>query len=398
MTALFTLLLLAVSVKHDHTALRSACSTDSESLATLPSGATVEIRYAVNGESEPCYKVAFESGGKTIEGYLPGSSLDRLEDFSKGVREAAWLETKQVATRVAAKGGGTGLAGEAARLIEMSQPGKALELLEPAVRARKDPGLMALAGVAAWRSDDSRRALDYWRSSLELQPDPEIERLYRKVEKETRSDQSTDKIVGMRVLVRYDPAVVPAVMAREMAAALDDEFIRISTQLGCGAEERIVAIIQSREAYRKTTDAAEWSGGQFDGRIRVPVLSGQGLDATMRRTLAHETTHACLAMIGNWPAWLHEGLAQKLSGDTLKPALRQKLAQMAHEGKLPRLENLHQDWSRLDAEHAAIAYAMSLAAVEMFFESYREYGIANLLRNPARLGEITADLDKRLGL
>src|SRR5438445_366843 len=84
--------------------------------------------------------------------------------------------------------------------------------------------------IAAWRSDDSRRALDYWRGSLDLQPDPEIERLYRKVEKETRSDQSTDKIVGLRVLVRYDPAVVPATTAREMAAALDDEFIRISTQ------------------------------------------------------------------------------------------------------------------------------------------------------------------------
>src|SRR5258706_13658526 len=105
MTGLFSLLLLAVSVKHDHTALRTACSSDSESIATLPSGATVDIRYAVNGESEPCYKVAFESGGKRIEGYLPGSSLDRLEEFSKGVREAAWLEAKPGATRGAAKGG-----------------------------------------------------------------------------------------------------------------------------------------------------------------------------------------------------------------------------------------------------------------------------------------------------
>ena len=34
--------------------------------------------------------------------------------------------------------------------------------------------------------------------------------------------------------------------------------------------------------------------------------------ALTRRTLAHETVHACLAALGNWPAWVHEGLAQRL--------------------------------------------------------------------------------------
>src|SRR6185369_16932074 len=103
--------------------------------------------------------------------------------------------------------------------------------------------------------------------------------------------------------------------AREMLATLDQEFFRISGQLGCKAEEKIVAIAQSRSAYRKTTDAAEWNGGQFDGRIRVPVYDGQAMDASMRRALAHETTHACLSMLGKWPSWFHEGLAQRLSGD-----------------------------------------------------------------------------------
>jgi len=44
--------------------------------------------------------------------------------------------------------------------------------------------------------------------------------------------------------------------------------------------------------YRKSTDAAEWSGGQFDGKIRVPVFDPQVLDRGMLRSLAHETTHA----------------------------------------------------------------------------------------------------------
>ena len=52
----------------------------------------------------------------------------------------------------------------------------------------------------------------------------------------------------------------------------------------------------------------------------------------------------------------------------------------------------------MDAEHAAAAYALSLAAVELMYETYGEDGVRNLIRNPERLAQITADLDKRLGL
>jgi hypothetical protein len=283
-------------------------------------------------------------------------------------------------------------------LIESGQPARALELLEPEVRSNKDPGLLLLAGIASWRNDDLRKALGYWHTSLERQPNPDLEKLVRKVEKEASSDQSNDRIYGLRVLLRYDASVVKTETARDMVGVLDHEFSRVAAELGCRAEERVVAIAQSHDAYRKATEAAEWSGGQYDGRIRVPVFDGQALDSAMRRTLAHEITHACLTMIGRWPSWLQEGLAQKLSGDKLTPQLRDKMAAMAQEHKLPRLANLGQDWSRMDTEHAVLAYGLSLAAVEIFYQDYSNYGIANLLRNPERLGAITADLDRRLGL
>jgi hypothetical protein len=258
--------------------------------------------------------------------------------------------------------------------------------------------MLALAGVAAWKSDDPQRALVYWKNSLDLQPNAELERLYKRIEKETAGDQSTAKLYGLRVLLRYDASVVPVETARQMVTALDQEFSRISDSLGCTAAERLVAIVQSREAYHKSTDAAEWNGGQFDGRIRVPVAASQGMDAALLRIFAHESTHACLSMMGRWPAWLQEGLAQKFSGDVLSPAIRAKLEKMAKDGKLPKLENLHQDWSRMDTDHAVAAYAMSLAAVELFYENYAAYGVRNLVNNPDKLASITSDLDRRLGL
>jgi hypothetical protein len=399
---------MVVAVREPATPLRDGCSADSDVLASLNAGAPVKIRYALAGESVPCYKVTVETGGKTLEGFLPASAISGLDEFEKGLRDAGWSDPAQMlsAIRAAAPMASLGTANpaaagatsQAAALIESSQPTKALELLENELRKKSDPTMLALAGVAAWKSDDPQRALVYWKNSLDLQPNAELERLYKRIEKETAGDQSTAKLYGLRVLLRYDASVVPVETARQMVTALDQEFSRISDSLGCTAAERLVAIVQSREAYHKSTDAAEWNGGQFDGRIRVPVAASQGMDAALLRIFAHESTHACLSMMGRWPAWLQEGLAQKFSGDVLSPAIRAKLEKMAKDGKLPKLENLHQDWSRMDTDHAVAAYAMSLAAVELFYENYAAYGVRNLVNNPDKLASITSDLDRRLGL
>ena len=399
------LLFLAIAVKQDHTTLRNGCAADADTIATLSAGAPVTIRFALSGEQVPCYKVAVEQNGKTIEGYLSAAEIEGLDAFDEQRRQAALVNPSSpaevmnalpaIASGIASK---SGAAAEASRLIEAGQPSKALQILEPELPKSRDPNLIALAGFAAWRADDAKLALDYWKTSLSIEPNASLQQIYRRVERETTADKSNEKLVGMRVALRYDSAAVPVETAREMLGVLDQEFTRISAELGCSAEERIVAIVQSREAYRKTVDVAEWNAGQFDGRIRVPVVSGAGVDASVRRVFAHETVHACLAMTGRWPAWFHEGLAQKLSGDTVNAATRAKIADEARNRKIPRLENLGQDWSRLDTAHAVLAYAESLEAIELFYENYAQLGIANLIRNPDRLAAITSDLDKRLGL
>jgi hypothetical protein len=411
MSALLLVVLLAASIKDGPIPLRSDCSPDAHTLASLPSGAPLVIRYSISGESEPCYKVSVEVDGKAREGYLPAKAIGGLEDFDQARHQAVWLDTATVVSTIRAstalpslRGESAGLSGlesvarTAADLIDSSRPQKALELLEPQLKTHRDPTLLALAGVAAWRSDNSRQALEYWRASLDIAPSPEVDKLYRQVERETKSDQSNERLYGLRVLLRYEGASVPAETARQMTAVLDQEFIRISQELGCTADERVIAIVQSRDAYRKTTDTAEWSGGQFDGKIRVPVFDSRVLDKAMLRSLAHETAHACLTMLGRWPAWLQEGVAQKLSGDSLSASQMKTLADQARQGKLPRLGNLRQDWSRLDAEHAAEAYALSLAAVELLWTESGGDGVRSLLRNPERLPQLTADLDRKLGL
>ena len=121
----------------------------------------------------------------------------------------------------------------------------------------------------------------------------------------------------------------------------------------------------------------------------------------MQRALAHELVHACLTSIPSgstpWPAWLQEGLAQKLSGDVLRPAIREQLRQLAAAHAIPRLENLGQDWSSMAKQNAVAAYSLALSAADALYENYANYGIRNVLTNPDRLPRITADLDQKLG-
>jgi hypothetical protein len=347
-------------------------------------------------------------GATTAEGYLSADAILGLETFDAARKRGSAVEIREVLAAVVAPvinregKAGNSLAEQAAGLIESSQPGRALAMLEPELKKRSDPGLLALAGAAAWRADDPQRALDLWKKSLAIQPNAQVQALYERVERETQGDRSQQRIYGTRVLLRYEGTAISQATAREMAAVVDQEFARISAQLGCSTQERIVTIAQSREAYQKTTAAAEWSAGQYDGRIRLPVFdpgsNGGSLDDNTRRTLAHETTHACLTMLGRWPAWLQEGVAQYMSGQTLPPAERDKIAALARSGQLPSLAKLDGDWSGLSTANARVAYAVALRAVEIFQQDFSAYGLRNLLRNPEQLPKYAAEIDKRLGL
>jgi hypothetical protein len=393
----------AITVRSAQGDLRAGCSADEDVVAKLPAGAVVSLRFAVNDGSD-CYKISALIDGKQVDGYISGSALQGLEQFERERRAAPDGSSVRVLTpaeklqKSVVLQSSDPILQKAAQLLEGNQPSNALNLLEPMLK-HPDPDALFLAGLAAYRSDRVKDALDYWKQSLAMRPDPALERFYSKAQREAAADQSGQKLYGLRVVLRYEGENLRPDVAQGLVAVLDEEFSRISSQLGCTAEERIVAIVQSRAAYLKSTDAAEWSGGQYDGRIRVSLPESGVVGPETRRALAHEIVHACLTNISSqWPAWLHEGLAQKLSGDSLAPASAATLRQMAAEHTLPRLENIGQSWSRMSSQHARVAYSLALAAVDAMLERYANYGIRNILNNPGQLPAITADLDRILGL
>lgn len=441
------------TVKDDGAVLRAGCAESAEQVAPLKPGQPVKIRFALAGSgggapSGPCYAVSVEIEGRRLQGYLPESALAGLEAFEQARRAAAPVasgalpaidrsEVQAVRDRAAetqrtgkvdfALAAQLNLAADALQsgrpadvekilakagapqdnrdaallrayaLMELNQPDRALDILERAMREnKKDPLLLAAAGKAAYNVDDPRRALAYWREALDLRPDPSLEQVYKRVEKESAGDKSTQKSYGARFLLRYDNAVAGPELARAMVDALEAEFSRISFQLGCPADERIVTIVQSPDAYHQTTSAAEWSGGHYDGKIHIPLAPAKQIDPKTRQVFAHEIVHACMANIGRWPSWLHEGMAQKLAGESIPPNGREVLKVLARAGKLPKLEDLGRGWARLNIAQASIAYGVSLVAVELFFQQYNAIGPRNLMNQPELLERLTPELDRKL--
>ena len=392
----------ALTVKPDQAVVHAGCDGSGEAVATLTRGTAVEIRFAMAGGRETCYKVAAVQDGKPVIGYLPAGMIDGIERFEKERGSAPAVMGSSGPPRGPAKSAPASLAGDhplakATALLQEKQPRAALELAEKSLRAYgRDYQSLVIAGVAAYQADEMRLALEYLREAQALRADRAVEQLIARVEKETEGDKSGEKLYGTRFLLRYEDGQLHPDIARSMVATLEEEFSRISAELGCRTDERIVTVVQSRAAYLASTDAAEWSGGQFDGKIRIPLTSTAAIAPETRRAFAHEIVHACLAQMGHYPAWLHEGMAQKLSGETLSPRERSALMGAMRHERMPRLENMTQSWSRMSARHASLAYSYSLAAVEFMTDRYRDYGLHNVLRNPDRLPQIAAELDKAL--
>ena len=400
--------LAALTVKLDQTPLRSGCEASDETIASLPAGTPVEVRFRVADGSD-CFKISATVEGKAVIGYVGASALSDVDQFERQRNAAVSLDSSRAlnpveaeSKKVVARSSDPELQ-RASQLLEANQPTRALEILEPMLkRDSKNPDLLLLAGLAAYRADQAHVALDYWKQSLDLKPNDSLARIYDKVRRESEADRSGDKIYGLHVALRYEGQTLPADTARALVSTLDEEFSRVSSLLGCWADERIVAIVQSREAYLRSTGAAEWSGGQYDGRIHISWMDGTDVSREMRRRLAHELVHACLTNLSAGgppaPAWLQEGLAQKLSGDTLSVAARDHLRELAEAHQIPRLEDLRQNWSRLSTENARIAFNLALSAADALYDNYSSYGIRNVVSNPQVLQQVTADLDKKLGL
>jgi len=224
-----------------------------------------------------------------------------------------------------------------------------------------------LLGEIAHREGDLALAIETYEKALTYAPgNPDLlSRLQKwRTEADVHSTFVERRQDRFRVMFEGRADAQLAARATEVLSAA---FWRIGEQLGAYPSDAIVVVLYTEKQFRDITRAPEWSGGLYDGRIRVPAAGAALKPALFERVLVHELTHAMIVAMAprGIPAWMHEGLAQHFEGADPSVARRRL---RAHGQRLP-LEQIERSFTGLTTAGAIVAYDESLLAVKAILQS-----------------------------
>ena len=145
---------------------------------------------------------------------------------------------------------------------------------------------------------------------------------------------------------------------------------------------KIVVLIYSAENFRKIRkESPEWMGGQFDGKIRMPLPSAEFDKAMVRGILFHEYTHAVIRDLTNGacPTWLNAGLAEYEGRTQFSPPLRRLAEAYEADRLIPWSELSDHIGPSRSADEVGLAYEQSYSLVAYLVDRYRFWKIRRLL-------------------
>ncbi len=258
--------------------------------------------------------------------------------------------------------------------------------------AQLDPHQAAsyqVLGELYYRKDDLETAASFWQKAVDLDPSDSglLARLER-IKKEHRTEKDFNRDVTSHFLTKYEGRE-KIEAGRIVLRILEDAYSEVGRALSYYPDREIQVILYSSQQFQEVTDAPGWSGGVFDGKIRIPIGGIDKETPGLRRILYHEYSHAVVRSITpRCPTWLNEGLAQYFEGREIDGQQRSLLRQIAQAGKLPSLTGLEGSFIGLGSKQAAIAYLFSLSSVQYMVDSFGMYRVKAVLEGLAADGDI----------
>jgi len=248
-------------------------------------------------------------------------------------------------------------------------------------------------GELYYRKDDLETAVSYWEKAVDLNPKAtDLRARLDRIRKEHDAEKDFNHDGTSHFLTKYEGRE-KIEAGRIVLRILEEAYGEVGRALSYYPEQEIQVILYSGQQFKEVTDAPGWSGGIFDGKIRLPIGGIEQETPALRRILFHEYTHAVVrAITPRCPTWLNEGLAQYFEGNQVDSRQQEMLKQLALAGKLPSLTNLEGSFTGLGGGQAQSAYLFSLSSVRYMIDSFGIYRLKDVLDELAK----GADANKAL--
>ena len=245
---------------------------------------------------------------------------------------------------------------------------------------RRDQWAHYLLGETYYRQERISQAISQWNEGLQLGPNEAMAKRLEKARRESGVHNDLGALKSAHFILRYDKKASDYRLGEQILSTLEDLYRRLSNELISQAPETVAVILYPDQAYFDITRAPGWTGGVFDGKIRVPIRGLSSVTPELKATLAHELTHCFMAALPGRgiPTWFLEGVAQIQEGKSAAKE-RRVLQQLQHANSLVPLKSLKDSFMNLSASQADIAYAEALSAVEYLVARFGRTAIRELL-------------------
>lgn len=253
--------------------------------------------------------------------------------------------------------------------------------LESARSKKPDsPEILYYLGLVLYETNNRQQALELWEQGLKLSPGrPEIVELLKKARKEIAVETGMDEGHSSRFDLTYDPGV-DTDFALAILDVLESAANQVGAELGHFPAPRVPVAIYKRDDYKTVTDSPDWSGGVYDGKIRLPFGAMKEVTPPMRAVLFHEYAHVVVFDLtrGNCPLWLNEGIAEMFGRMQYNRPMAE-LGRAARKGGFADFRKLESGFSGLSVPDASLAYQQSYAMVNYLVTTYGWHRVKQVL-------------------
>lgn len=239
---------------------------------------------------------------------------------------------------------------------------------------------LMLRGRIEYYSQRLEEAAAFWEKGLAVRPgDRELAERLKQLKKELKVEPNLDRSGLANFDIRFHRGGEYVIY--DIQGYLLEAYREIGYDFKYYPGGPLVVILYSGEEFARLRTSPRWVGGIYDGKIRLPVRTGELRGIDFKTILWHEYTHALIHdLTGNrCPTWLNEGLAQYEQAK-VAPLDLEKLFAAADDEELIPLARLNQEFGfNRPPDRVRLAYLEAYSLTDYLIRKYGFWRVNSLL-------------------